>query len=210
LTELKDSVTENSQHELLKKIDNSIDDLSDAIATSAYEDTRLSGLIEFSRAVHAEMDAIVSLAFNGGGRTEGATLFTYTFPCHNCARHIAAAGIARVFYLEPYEKSLAIELHGDAIDVDGQHDGLSDVEKKRVKFIHFEGVAPRQYLNMFTPLGERKSSDGKAMETSVRETEKKIPEYLDDYRKYELKVVEHLSNIIDGLKGSKNSLPTSA
>jgi deoxycytidylate deaminase len=182
-----------------------IDELSSGIVKTAYEDTRLGGLIEFSRSIHAEMDAIVSLAFKGTGSTDGATLFTYTFPCHNCARHIVAAGIKRVYYLEPYEKSLAIELHGDAIDVDGQQGGLGNKSGtlKRVEFLHFEGVAPRQYLNMFTPFGERKDESGKAVKSNVREAEKKIPEYLDNYRDYEVKVVQHLAKLIDNLK-SKN------
>jgi hypothetical protein len=133
-------------------------------------------------------------------------LFTYTFPCHNCARHIVAAGISLVYFLEPYEKSLASELHGDAIDIDGQSGSLGTVNTQddapRVQFFHFEGVAPRQYLNMFTPAGDRKDpKTGKAVSVNVRIAEKKVPEYLDDYREYELKVVEHLSRIIKELGG---------
>ena len=197
----------DSQKDVLKKI--KVKELSVDIAYAARDDTRLGGLIEFSRSIHAEMDAIVSLAFKGGGRTEGATLFTYTFPCHNCARHIVAAGIKRVYYLEPYEKSLAVELHGDAIDVDGQHGGLGDeIESRtRVEFLHFEGVAPRQYLNMFTSSDERKKN-GKAVKINVREAEKKIPEYLDDYRQYELKVVEHLAKVIQDIEGKGLSSKT--
>ncbi|MFA5913083.1 MAG: anti-phage dCTP deaminase [Burkholderiales bacterium] len=188
------------QKAILEKI--GVAEISTEIANSAHDDTRLGGLIEFSRSIHAEMDAIVSLAFKGGGIADGATLFTYTFPCHNCARHIVAAGIRRVYYLEPYEKSLAVQLHGDAINVDGQRGGLGDGAEggKRVEFLHFEGVAPRQYLSMFALLGERKDDNGKAVKTSVRDAEKKIPEYLDDYREYELKVVEHLSTVINELK----------
>lgn len=187
----------DEQKDVLKKLN--VRELSKDIADAAHADTRLGGLIEFSRSIHAEMDAIVSLAFKGNGRTEGATLFTYTFPCHNCARHIVAAGIKRVYYLEPYEKSLAVQLHGDAIDVDGQPGGLGN-SIQRVEFLHFEGVAPRQYLNIFTPSDERKDKNGKAVKISVREAEKKIPEYLDDYRQYELKVVAHLSKVIEDLE----------
>lgn len=191
---LKEEAT-NEQKGILDRIN--IEGLASDIITAANDDTRLGGLIEFSRSIHAEMDAIVSLAYKGGGCTEGATLFTYTFPCHNCARHIVAAGISCVYYLEPYEKSLAVQLHGDAIDVDGQPGGMADrIESgKKVEFLHFEGVAPRQYLNMFTPSGERKDSNGKAVKTNVRIAEKKIPEYLDDYREYEIKVVEHFEEL---------------
>ncbi len=199
ITDICGNATED-QKAFLQQIH--IDELSNKIACSAYDDTRLGGLIEFSRSIHAEMDAIVSLASKGGGGTKGTTLFTYTFPCHNCARHIVAAGIRQVYYLEPYEKSLAVELHGDAINVDGQRGGLGDEleSREQVEFLHFEGVAPRQYLNMFTPSGERKDGNGKAVKTNVRTAEKKIPEYLDDYREYELKVVAHLLNVINELK----------
>lgn len=40
-----------------------VKELSVDIAYAARDDTRLGGLIEFSRSIHAEMDAIVSLAF---------------------------------------------------------------------------------------------------------------------------------------------------
>jgi deoxycytidylate deaminase len=175
--------------------------LAKRISIAAHDGTRLGGLIEFSRSIHAEMDAIVSLAMKGGGSTKNATLFTYTFPCHNCARHVVAAGIKTVYFLEPYEKSLALQLHSDAIAIEGAKDDIKDDSNGPVRFLHFEGVAPRQYLNMFTPSGERKDSKtGKAVKVNFRDADKKIPEYLDDYRVYELKVVEHLTNVINGLK----------
>ncbi len=191
-----------------EKID--VGKLSGEIAEFAYEETRLSSLIEFSRSIHAEMDAIVSLAMKGGGSTKDSTLFTYTFPCHNCARHIVAAGIRTVYYLEPYEKSLALNLHSDAIAIDGVSvvgEGVGEGDQK-VRFLHFEGVAPRQYLNMFTPSGDRKDKAGKAVKINIRDAGKKIPEYLDDYRQYELKVVEHLSKVIKELE--KKDLPSLA
>jgi deoxycytidylate deaminase len=176
-----------------------LDRLSTSISESAYKNTRLSGLIEFSRSIHAEMDAIVSLALKGNNATKDATLFTYTFPCHNCARHIVAAGISTVYYLEPYEKSLALELHSDAISIDGTDyvpDENGSVNQK-VSFLHFEGVAPRQYLNMFNPSGDRKDKSGKAIKISIRNADKKVPEYLDAYRDYELKVIAHMQDLLE-------------
>jgi deoxycytidylate deaminase len=96
-------------------------------------------------------DCDVSSARRGGPSLVGGSLFTTTFPCHNCARHIVAAGIKRVLYIEPYEKSLALELHDDAIVSDTDGDSES-----RVRFMHFEGVAPRQYQQLFAAKGERK------------------------------------------------------
>src|SRR5690606_6216358 len=74
----------------------------------------ISSLIEFSRSIHAEMDAILS-ASREGISTVGCDLYVTTYPCHSCARHLVAAGIRRVYYVEPYIKSLALELHSDAI-----------------------------------------------------------------------------------------------
>lgn len=69
---------------------------------NSIKSTRVKDLIEFSRSVHAEMDALVSVSRHGTGSTLNGTLFSKTFPCHNCARHIVAAGIKRVVYVEPY------------------------------------------------------------------------------------------------------------
>jgi len=76
--------------------------------------TQIMHLTEFGRAVHAEMEAILS-AGRIGVSTRGCHLYTTTFPCHNCAKHIVSAGIKTVKYIEPYPKSLAPELHDDSI-----------------------------------------------------------------------------------------------
>ena len=78
-------------------------------------ETAIDSLIEFSRSIHAEMEAILSVAREGRHSLDGATLYTNTYPCHNCARHIVASGISAVVYIEPYQKSLAIALHHDFI-----------------------------------------------------------------------------------------------
>jgi cytidine deaminase len=105
-------------------------------------DGPLLGLTEFGRAVHAEMDALLDAARRGVS-VAGTTLHTTTFPCHNCARHIIAAGVKRVVYVSPYAKSRAEELHRDAIV--SAESGATD----RVSFEPFVGVAPRRYLQMF-------------------------------------------------------------
>jgi deoxycytidylate deaminase len=109
--------------------------------------TSLFAITEFGRAVHAEMEAILSCARKGISPV-GKILYTTTFPCHNCARHIIGAGISKVFYIEPYPKSKARELHEDAItlgeevrDSSGSH---------HVAFIPFVGISPRKYLDIFT------------------------------------------------------------
>jgi deoxycytidylate deaminase len=148
--------------------------------------TRLRDLLEFSRSVHAEMDALVSLVRKGGPTATGGSLYSTTFPCHNCARHIVAAGIANVFYIEPYEKSLALDLHADAIVSDPD-----EAESTKVRFLHFDGVAPRQYQELFFAKAPRKQ-DGIAVRLKLDEARKSRIQYLDSYRDLESKVVQNL------------------
>lgn len=112
--------------------------------------TRLLDITEFGRPVHAEMDSLLSCA-RAGIETIGTTLFSTTFPCHNCAKHIVAAGVRRVVYIEPYEKSQAIQLHGDAIRSD-DHGDPTDAgrDAKKVVFEPFVGVGPRRYFDLFS------------------------------------------------------------
>ncbi|MBC5763702.1 anti-phage dCTP deaminase [Ramlibacter albus] len=171
------------------------------LLTRIYDNTRLKDLIEFSRSVHAEMDAIVSLARLGGAGLHGATLYTTTYPCHNCARHIVAAGIMKVFYIEPYEKSLAKDLHKDAIAFEVEE--TKEGEPSRVEFLHYEGVAPRQFHSVFRA-ASRKDSDGKYIPIRPMEADKVLPEYLDNYQDFETKAVEHLNEEIERLRPAAN------
>ena len=110
---------------------------------SAIRDSRLGDVTEYGREVHAEMEAILSCA-RSGGSTRDATLYTTTFPCHNCAKHIASAGIVRVVFVEPYPKSKAVELHSDSLT-------LEESERDRKVFLEpFVGVGPRRYMDVFS------------------------------------------------------------
>lgn len=121
---------------------------------SVLKKTRVKSLIEFSRAVHAEMDALLTLVRSGTILGEGATLYSTTYPCHSCARHIVAAGVSQVVYLEPYSKSLAIDLHQDSIA-----DNLPEEESAdRVRFVPYQGVSPRLYEEVFAKRTDLKNS----------------------------------------------------
>ena len=164
------------------------EEVAEQLSTRIYSETRLKDIIEYSRSIHAEMDAITSIARTGGVPLKGSFLYATTFPCHNCARHIVAVGIERVYYIQPYEKSLASDLHDDAIQLDPSE---VDAKPEKVKFLHFEGVSPRKYLAFFEARSERKR-DGKAVEVVVRAAPKIDPEHLDPYVDFEAKVTEHL------------------
>ena len=47
--------------------------------------------------VHSEIDAI-SKAAKEGHKLDGATIYVSRYPCENCARAVAAAGIKKVIY----------------------------------------------------------------------------------------------------------------
>ncbi|MDL1890864.1 cytidine deaminase [Nitrospirales bacterium NOB] len=108
----------------------------------------LSHLTEFGRSVHAEMEAILSCARRGVA-VKGATLYSTTFPCHNCAKHIVAAGIKRVVYVEPYMKSKAAELHADSVEHCPPGGQLSD-DSEKVQLEPFVGVGPRRFIDFFS------------------------------------------------------------
>lgn len=146
---------------------------------------KLKGLIEFSRAIHAEMHAIINASRIGGGALVGGRLYVTTYPCHSCARHIVVAGIREVYYIEPYRKSLAVRLHGDAV---------SEVETDRdkVRFLAFEGVAPSRYLSLFkTPLAGRKQA-GRMIKISAAKASPKLEKSLEALPALEAVVVRSL------------------
>ncbi len=133
------------------------------------QNSRLKGLLEFSRAVHAEMHAIISAGNKSNSQIIDGKLYVTTYPCHSCARHIIAAGISEVYYIEPYRKSLAIKLHGDAITE-------NESEYNKVRILPFDGVAPNRYLNLFQmKLDSRKETkDGKFKQVKRSYAEPKI------------------------------------
>lgn len=110
-------------------------------------------LTEYGRVVHAEMCAICDAA-RLGRSLKGAILFCTTFPCHNCTKHLLAAGIGRVIYMEPYPKSKAKELHEHEIEIEKR-------SKTRVSFLPFLGISPVRYRDVFQK-GKRKK-DGEAL-----------------------------------------------
>ena len=160
---------------------------AEKIAEQIINNTKAKSLIEYSRAVHAEMDAITSLARSSHSSSKDKIMYCTTYPCHVCARHIVAAGIKKVVYIEPYEKSLALQLHGDAI---AHPDGQSEVNK--VLFVNFEGVSPLRYAKFFGYGQDRKDRSGKAISYSILDAGHVDPQYLDSYKDYELKVIQSL------------------
>lgn len=180
LTVVADSVNKAHLDLVKKDILNNILNQSDKIADNLYKESKISVIMEYSRSIHAEMDVITTMARTSKENTKGKVLYTTTYPCHNCARHIVSSGIKKVIYIEPFEKSLALDLHDDAIS--------KSESSKKVSFIEFEGVSPRRYNKFFYPTDERKDDDGVARKFNVKYKNHIDVQYLDSYLTYQIEV----------------------
>ncbi len=180
----KEDIYKTIKDILDKNIPNPKDKAVETILKDIKENTEIKNLLEYSRAVHAEMDAITTAARNGLS-VKGATLYTSTFPCHHCARHIVSSGIVEVIYIEPYEKSLAKKLHSDAIDTSDQH---SD---QKVPFRHFQGVAPKNFLELFYFKSRKK--DGIHNIIDKKHSFPKLAAHLDSAHDKEAKIADRLA-----------------
>jgi deoxycytidylate deaminase len=145
----------------------------------------IRSLIEFSRSIHAEMHAILCAAENGGQRLRGGKLYCTTYPCHSCARHIVAAGISEVYYIEPYRKSLAIKLHDDAISE-------NEDDHQKVRLIPFDGVAPSRYLSMFRMGADERKKSGLLVRVNPRDAHPVLKNTLESIPALEGLVVQGL------------------
>jgi deoxycytidylate deaminase len=136
----------------------------------------ISDLTEFGRVVHAEMNAICDAARNGRS-VKGAVLFCTAFPCHNCTKHILASGILKVFFLEPYPKSRAKELHNNEIEI-------GKPSSDRVTFHPFLGISPHRYRDIFEK-GKRKNA-GSAEKWYYGDPVPMIDVFVPNYTRLEL------------------------
>jgi deoxycytidylate deaminase len=139
----------NPQQLALKMLDGNV--------REKFAGTQILGILEYGRSVHAEMAAITDAA-KRGVEIRGSTLYSTTFPCHLCARHIVSAGLHRVVYIEPYAKSKAQDLYRDSIAVNP-----ASPPTGKVVFEPFVGLSPNRYLYFFQPNSERKDKKGRAL-----------------------------------------------
>lgn len=161
---------------------------------SALKGTGLLDITEYGRAVHAEMEALLSAARNGVS-VRGSTLYTTTYPCHNCAKHIVAAGVKRVKFVEPYPKSYATEMHSDSIEANGEG------AKHKVKFEPFVGIGPRRFVDLFSmslSSGRNivRKEGGKVVDWSRTGAELRVPMIPLSYLEAEVILVNELSAIV--------------
>lgn len=149
----------HARHEIVEDIIERLPEEQRAEVKKAIMSSKLKDITEYGRCVHAEMEALMSCARERIS-TKKTTLYTTTFPCHNCAKHIIAAGVSRVVFVEPYPKSKALDFHAESVKL-----GFS-AEENWVVFVPFVGVGPRRFFDLFSmSLGAgyslaRKNKDG--------------------------------------------------
>jgi len=155
----------------------------------------LGELTEYGRMVHAEMEAL-SVCGRNGIQTKETKLYSTTFPCHVCTKHLVAAGVIEVIYIEPYPKSKSIDMFSDSVSMNKEDEG------KKMVFRPFFGVGPRRYIELFSmkhhPLQPRtrKNKDGITIKWEPKEAvvrNQMLPSsYLDREVLYALSVNEEL------------------
>ena len=121
------------------------------------------------------------------------TLFSTTFPCHNCAKHILAAGIMRVVYVEPYPKSQAIEMYPQSI--------VTTPREGKVLFEAFRGVGSRRFYDLFsvgmsTGYPIKRKQDGKARQWLPSSAEIRVPLLPNSYIAREQYAAETLRQLV--------------
>ncbi|AZP11818.1 anti-phage dCTP deaminase [Undibacterium parvum] len=177
-----------------------VDGAKKSIAYQVIEKSKVSDLIEFSRAVHAEMLAILNAAKSSSGQLKNAVLYCTTYPCHSCARHIVAAGIKEVYFIEPYAKSKAVTLHSDSITEDENDSG-------KLRILAYEGVAPSRFLDFFSIKKDRKFGEGEYKIHPKIELKPQVDKMFEAVHVLEAIVVDGLSSTDGDDDGNKKEIP---
>ncbi|MGA7885989.1 MAG: anti-phage dCTP deaminase [Acidobacteriaceae bacterium] len=178
--------------------------IDEALACEAVSSSELREITEYGRAVHGEMDAILTCA-RLGISVKGNYLFVTTFPCHNCSRHIVASGITRVYYVEPYPKSKARDLHSDSVCFDEKEAAKTG----KIPFLPFVGIGPRRYLDFFSleltsgrPV-ERKDDNHAPINVAKKGRPPRVPLIPLSFLEREDKLLTEYRDILTGLQGKQ-------
>ncbi|MGD0831472.1 MAG: anti-phage dCTP deaminase [Terracidiphilus sp.] len=202
--------SDSNNAQIDKIVDSLLVRLGDCVADEQIETLRKDfrgalDITEYGRAVHAEMDALITCA-RSGVSPAGGILYATTFPCHNCTRHIIAAGIQRVYYIEPYPKSKAEELHEDAIVVEEkslrQHRG----PRWKLPYTHFVGIGPRRYfdlfsLNLSSGFELQRKAGGRTLSLNQAKSWPRVPLSPLSYLQREREVIEELGKLFHKTSG---------
>lgn len=140
-------IVESIFHELKSKLKEEVKIELNEDSFQIMRNTLLGDLTEYGRAVHAEMEALACCARNNVSCRD-AEMYVTTFPCHNCAKHLIAAGIKKIVYIEAYPKSKTDDFYGYLIDK-RTREKTNEQNSSRIKLIPFFGVGPRRFVDLF-------------------------------------------------------------
>jgi deoxycytidylate deaminase len=153
----------------------------------------LRDITEYGRSVHAEMEALLACA-RGNTSCVGAVIFCTTFPCHNCAKHIIAAGIKEIIYIEPYPKSKALKFHDDSLATE-----KVEPPETKVRTKPFIGVGPRLFFDLFSltmsdgrPINRKDNESGAAVDSKPEARSPRVQMLPFAHRKFEEAAVAYL------------------
>jgi deoxycytidylate deaminase len=141
------------------------------------------------------MHAIINAGQQDGSSLTDSRMFVTTYPCHACARHIVAAGVREVYYIEPYRKSLATKLHADAITED-------ETDASKVRILPYDGVAPARYMKLFRVPRDSRKFAGKMIQVDPKTSKPRFDKTLEALPTLEAMVVKGLE--------AKNLIPKGA
>lgn len=91
-----------------------------------------------TRSLHAEENAFLQIAKNGGQAIEGGNLFSTASPCELCAKKAFQLGIKNIYYIDPYP------------GISVKHVLASG--ENRPKVILFSGAIGRAYHDLYEPI----------------------------------------------------------
>ena len=91
-----------------------------------------------TRSLHAEENAFLQIAKNGGMPIKGGYLFTTASPCELCAKKAYHLGIANIYYIDPYP------------GISKEH--ILSQGNNRPNMILFNGAVGRAYHQFYTPV----------------------------------------------------------
>lgn len=92
----------------------------------------------YTRALHAEENAMLQISKYGGQGLRNGILFTTACPCELCAKKAYQLGIKKIFYIEPYPGIAAEHILG--------------VGKNGPQLELFSGAIGRAYNQLFHPI----------------------------------------------------------
>ena len=93
---------------------------------------------EYTRALHAEENALFQALSRSDGKIENGTLYVTDCTCNLCAKKAYQLGISRILYIDEYPGiSISQTIHSGT---------------KTIEIDYFEGATGESYFKLFTPL----------------------------------------------------------